>query len=197
MVNIFSVLVLVLFLSPVLLLIRRGHKSSQRLPPGSLGIPVVGQSLSLLRAMRANTAEAWLQHRINKYGPISKLSLFGNPTVFISGQAANKFVFSSDGKLGQQQTKANKRILGERNLLELSGEDHKRVRNALVSFLKPESVRQYVGKTDEEIRGKEKIMSVRNIFVQALLFFFLFLNEFHATQIFTQSLTCLHYRYCP
>lgn len=48
-------------------------------------------------------------------------------------------------------------ILGERNLTELSGEDHKRVRGALVSFLKPESLRQYVGEMDEEVRRHLKL----------------------------------------
>jgi cytochrome P450 family 26 subfamily A len=37
-----------------------------------------------------------VQRRVQKYGPISKLSLFGKPTVFIYGQAENKFVFTSD-----------------------------------------------------------------------------------------------------
>jgi cytochrome P450 family 26 subfamily A len=46
--------------------------------------------------MRANTAEKWFQRRVQKYGPISKLSLFGKPTVFIYGQAQNKFVFTGD-----------------------------------------------------------------------------------------------------
>jgi cytochrome P450 family 26 subfamily A len=46
--------------------------------------------------MRANTAEKWFQRRGQKYGPISKLSLFGKPTVFIYGQAENKFIFTSD-----------------------------------------------------------------------------------------------------
>uniref|UniRef100_A0A2N9F2Q7 Cytochrome P450 n=1 Tax=Fagus sylvatica TaxID=28930 RepID=A0A2N9F2Q7_FAGSY len=41
--------------------------------------------------------------------------------------------------------------LGEQNILELSGEDHK-CRGALVSFLKPESLKQYVGKMDEEVK---------------------------------------------
>ncbi|GMP65380.1 hypothetical protein CsSME_00026200 [Camellia sinensis var. sinensis] len=36
--------------------------------------------------------------------------------------------------------------------MELSGEDHKRVRGALISFLKPESLKQYIGKMDEEVR---------------------------------------------
>jgi cytochrome P450 family 26 subfamily A len=47
--------------------------------------------------MRANTAEKWIEDRINKYGSISKLSLFGTPTVLIHGQAANKFIFANGG----------------------------------------------------------------------------------------------------
>ena len=51
-------------------------------------------------------------------------------------------------------------------MTELIGDDHKRVRGALVSFLKPEMLKQYVGKMDEEIRrhlemhwhGYQKVM---------------------------------------
>ncbi|GMY31330.1 cytochrome P450 716B1-like [Fagus crenata] len=133
-------LAIFLFLIPIFLLLTKGRRSLKRLPPGSLGIPMIGQSLGLLRAMHANTAEQWLKQRIKKYGPISKLSLFGKPTVFIYGQAANKF---------KQSFRA---ILGEKSIMELSGEDHKRVRGALLSFLKPESLKQYVGKMDEEVK---------------------------------------------
>lgn len=162
--NIF--LAIFLFLISIFLLLTRERRSSKRLPPGSLGIPIIGQSLGLLRAMRANTAEKWLEQRIKKYGPISKVSLFGKPTVFIYGQAANKFIFTSDGSMiANQQTQSIRMILGDRNLLELSGEDHKRVRSALTSFLKPESLKQYVGKMDGEVKkhlemhwqGKDKV----------------------------------------
>ncbi|XP_027333578.1 taxadiene 5-alpha hydroxylase-like [Abrus precatorius] len=146
-------LVSFLLLMPILLLLRGRRKASKRVPPGSLGIPIIGQSLGLLRAMRANTAEKWVEERINKYGPISKLSLFGKPTVLIYGQAANKFIFSSGSNtIVNQQTESIKMILGDRSLLELNGEDHSRVRGALVSFLKPESLKRYVDKMDEEVR---------------------------------------------
>jgi cytochrome P450 family 26 subfamily A len=36
-------------------------------------------------------------------------------------------------------------------LAELNGQDHKRVGDALVSFLKPESLKHYVGKMDEKV----------------------------------------------
>ncbi|XP_050216931.1 cytochrome P450 716B1-like [Mercurialis annua] len=147
-----TLFIIIIFLIPIFLL-KIKQNSSKKLPPGSLGFPIIGQSLSLLQNMRANTAEKWLDNRIKKYGPISKLSLFGKPTVFIYGQAANKFIFSSDSNtLANNQTQSVKMLLGDRCLLELSGEDHKRVRNALMSFLKPESLKEYVGKMDEEVR---------------------------------------------
>ncbi|CAN0901045.1 Cytochrome P450 716B1, partial [Linum grandiflorum] len=127
------------------------NSSSKQVPPGSLGIPVIGQSLQLLWAMRSNTAEKFLEQRIQKYGPISKLSLFGKPTVFIHGKAANKLVFTGIG-VGNSQTKSVRSILGEKNLLELGGEEHKRVRGAMASFLKAESLKEYVGKMDQEVR---------------------------------------------
>lgn len=147
-----TVLAFFLFLISIFLLLAR-RKSTKKLPPGSLGIPIIGQSLGLLRAMRANTAEKWLEQRIQKYGPISKLSLFGKPTVFLHGHAANKLIFSSDGStIAAKQTKSIRMLLGDRSILELSGDDHQRVRNALMMFLKPESLKQYVGKMEEEIR---------------------------------------------
>ncbi|KAK3424096.1 hypothetical protein EUGRSUZ_F00880, partial [Eucalyptus grandis] len=109
-------------------------------------------SLDLLQAMRTNTGEEWLHERVRKYGPISRLSLFGKPAVFIHGQATNELVFSGDSsKLANKQTASVRAILGDRNLMELSGQDHKRV-----------------GKMDEEVRkhielhwqGKEKVAAL-------------------------------------
>ncbi|XP_047336309.1 beta-amyrin 28-monooxygenase-like [Impatiens glandulifera] len=129
------------------------HENRAKVPPGSMGIPVVGQSLTLLWTMKSNTADKWVSDRVNKYGAVSKLSLFGKPTVLIHGQAANKFVFGGNSdQLGNSQTESGKTLMGERNILELSGEDHKRVRGALVSFLKPECLKEYVGKMDQELQ---------------------------------------------
>ncbi|KAI3986662.1 hypothetical protein MKX01_014200 [Papaver californicum] len=161
------VITLLLFIPVIFIFFIKGSsKTASRLPPGSLGFPVIGQSFSLLYAMKKNTAEKWIQVRIRKYGPVSKLTLFGTPTVMIHGQAANKFLFTSDcNTLGNQQPISIKRILGSRTLFELSSDDHKRIRGALALFFKPEVLKRYVGKMDLEVRmhfeshwqGKEKI----------------------------------------
>lgn len=125
--------------------------AAAKLPPGSLGLPVIGQSLGLLRAMRANTAERWIQDRIDRYGPVSKLSLFGAPTVLLTGPAANKFIFFSSA-LAMKQPQSVQRILGNKSILDITGADHKRIRGALAEFLKPDMLRLYVGKIDGEVR---------------------------------------------
>ncbi|KAF5763453.1 putative abieta-7,13-dien-18-ol hydroxylase [Helianthus annuus] len=128
-------------------------KYNSQLPPGSLGPPVIGQSLSLLKALKADRIEKWFQERITTHGPAWKASLFGYPTVVLHGPSANKFIYTCDGNLlSNTQPPSLSRIFGSKNILELSGNDHKRVRAAIVSFPKVEVLKQYVAKVDEEIR---------------------------------------------
>ncbi|PWA98942.1 cytochrome P450 [Artemisia annua] len=94
-----------------------------------------------------------VQERIAKHGPIWKSGLFGYLTVVLHGPSANKFIYTCDGNmLSSTQPPSISRVLGTKNILELSGHDHKRVRAALVSCLKLELLKQYVAKVDEEIQ---------------------------------------------
>uniref|UniRef100_A0A0D3GRP4 Cytochrome P450 n=1 Tax=Oryza barthii TaxID=65489 RepID=A0A0D3GRP4_9ORYZ len=136
------VALLVAFLTPLAVYLagrsaRTTPPPRRNLPPGSLGLPLVGQSLSLLRAMRRHRRA----DRIDRYGPVSKLSLFGAPTVLLAGPAANKAVFLSEA-LAPKQPRSLAAIIGRRNMLELVGDDHRRVRGALAQFLRPEMLRR-------------------------------------------------------
>ncbi|KAJ4838683.1 hypothetical protein Tsubulata_003115, partial [Turnera subulata] len=159
---------LLLFLIlPLYLLVTR-KQYSRRLPPGSMGLPIIGQSLSFLRAMRNNTAEEWLRDRIRRYGPVSKMNLLGAPTIFLPGLAANKLIYTNGSILANQKPSSIRRLCGPRNILELTGNDHKRIRAAVVSFLKPEALKEYVGKMEDEVvkhfrmhwHGKQKVSAL-------------------------------------
>ncbi|KAM0879702.1 hypothetical protein ACQ4PT_034059 [Festuca glaucescens] len=134
-------------------ILSRAKKSCPaNLPPGSMGIPVIGQSLGFLHAMHVNSVDQWLWDRIDRYGLVSKLSLFGKPTVLLVGRAANKFMFFSS-LLPPYVPLFAQRIIGEKNILSLSGDDHLRIRGALMEFLKPDMLKLYVKKIDaEEVR---------------------------------------------
>ncbi|KAM0881065.1 hypothetical protein ACQ4PT_033186 [Festuca glaucescens] len=133
------------------LLTRAKKPCPANLPPGSLGLPVIGQSLGLLRAMRGSTGDRWVQDRVDRYGPVSKLSLFGTPTVLVAGPAANKLMFFSS-TMALRQPPFVQRILGEKSILDLYGADHKRVRGAMLEFLRPDMLKMYVGKIEGEVR---------------------------------------------
>uniref|UniRef100_A0A0E0EC42 Cytochrome P450 n=1 Tax=Oryza meridionalis TaxID=40149 RepID=A0A0E0EC42_9ORYZ len=116
----------------------------------SLDFPWIGQSISLLRALRSNTDYQWYQDRIKKYGPVSKMSVFGSPTVLMAGPASNHFVFSNQDLIFTQ-TKAINVLIG-RSIMTLSGDELKQVRSALQGYLSPEMVTKYIWKMDEEVR---------------------------------------------
>ncbi|KAL6838394.1 hypothetical protein ACP4OV_031800 [Aristida adscensionis] len=105
------------------------------LPPGSIGPPIVGHTLSFVRALRANTAEEWLRRRVAMYGPVSRLSLFRCPTAFVVGAAANKFLFGS-ADLAPKTTESLSRMIGRRSIRHVVGDEHRRVRAMVVQFLR-------------------------------------------------------------
>ncbi|KAK1304992.1 hypothetical protein QJS10_CPB11g01297 [Acorus calamus] len=151
--QIFFTLLICFIISIILYLFIETKRRRINLPPGSLGIPYVGQTLTLLRAMKANKAEKWLSDRIERHGPVSKLTLFGFPTVLLAGAEANRFLFSSDSTvMTLQQPQSFRKIFGTRNLLEMSGEEHRRMRAVFMRFLKPEMLKEYVGVMDGEVR---------------------------------------------
>ncbi|KAM0904239.1 hypothetical protein ACQ4PT_018123 [Festuca glaucescens] len=121
------------------------------LPPGSLGLPVIGQTVGFLRALLTNNSDRWIQDRIDRYWPVSKLSLLGTPTVLLAGPAANKFMFFNR-VLPFMQPRSIQRIIGERNLMNLYGDDHRCIRGALLEFLKPDMLKQYVRTIDAKVR---------------------------------------------
>ena len=100
---------------------------SHPLPPGSFGLPIIGETPSFL------SDPAFADKRQEKYGPIFKTNILGRPTVVMVGPEANRFILSShmrhfswrDGWPG-----TFKELLGESLFLQ-EGEEHQRNRKLL------------------------------------------------------------------
>ena len=107
----------------------------KKLPPGSFGFPLLGESVSFVRAQKQDRTDEWMQTRIDKYGPMFKTSLLGSKMVVLTGQAGNRFVFSgSDNGISFNQPSTVAKILGKYNLFEISGPQHKLIRGAISNF---------------------------------------------------------------
>ncbi|XP_004308981.1 PREDICTED: taxane 13-alpha-hydroxylase-like [Fragaria vesca subsp. vesca] len=141
----------------------------KKLPPGSFGLPLIGESISFIRAQKQDGSDEWIRSRIRKYGPVFKTSLMGSKTIVITGQAGNRFVFGGgDTGIGGNQVATVASILGKQSIFELSGSRHKLVRSAITNFLKPENIQRIVGETDllikdqifKELQGKDIVQLV-------------------------------------
>ncbi|KAI9157293.1 hypothetical protein LWI28_019987 [Acer negundo] len=141
----------------------------KKLPPGSFGFPLLGESVSFVRAQKQDRTDEWMQTRIDKYGPVFKTSLSGSKMAILTGQAGNRFVFSGgDNGISYNQPGNVAKILGKYSLFETSGPKHKLIRGAVSNFLKPESIQRYVEEMDslvqkqlfKELAGKDSVKIV-------------------------------------
>ncbi len=98
------------------------------LPPGHLGPPMIGETLSFLRDPN------FARKRQQKYGSLFKSRIIGQPTVFFCGPEANEFLLSSHADCFSWQggwPDTFKELLGESLFLQ-EGEVHKRNRRLLM-----------------------------------------------------------------
>ncbi|MEG5173596.1 cytochrome P450 [Microcoleus sp. B3-D7] len=110
------------------------------LPPGSLGLPLIGDTLNFLQDSQ------FAKKRHQQYGPIFKTSLFGQPTVFMRGQEASLFVLSNDNRYFVVTWPASTRaLLGSLSLSLQTGANHQNRRKLLYQAFQPRALAGYIG----------------------------------------------------
>jgi len=111
-----------------------------QLPPGSFGLPLIGETLQFLFDPK------YAEKRYAQYGAISKTRLLGRPTVFMTGPEAVEFVLSSHSdrfswKEGWPDT--FKTLLGE-SLFVQDGAEHQRNRRLMMPAFHGAALAKYV-----------------------------------------------------
>ncbi|KAJ9543376.1 hypothetical protein OSB04_023083 [Centaurea solstitialis] len=136
----------------LLKLLFKKKDKAKNLPKGSLGYPLIGETLSFLEAQKKDQGSEWISQRVKKYGPVFKTSLMGAPTVVIIGQSGNKFILGSDeAVLIAKQPKTLSTIAGKHNIFELTGSRYQLIKGALSSFMKPSSLQTNIKQIDQLI----------------------------------------------
>lgn len=111
---------------------RRGRG---RLPPGTLGLPFVGETLQMISAYKSENPEPFMEERVSKYGPVFTSHLFGEPTVFTTDPELNRFVLQNTGHLFESDYPGSiSNLLGRHSLLLMRGSLHSRMHSLTMSF---------------------------------------------------------------
>ncbi|XP_034888773.1 beta-amyrin 28-monooxygenase [Populus alba] len=151
----FLSLLLALFVSSVtipLFLIFYNHRSQNshpNLPPGKLGLPLVGESFEFLATGWKGHPEKFIFDRIAKYSShVFKTNILGQPAVVFCGVACNKFLFSNENKLVVSWWPDSVNKIFPSSLQTSSIEEAKKMRKLLPQFLKPDALQGYIGIMD-------------------------------------------------
>ncbi|KAM5562734.1 hypothetical protein ABKV19_017777 [Rosa sericea] len=76
----------------------RNPKCNGVLPPGSMGLPLIGETLSLIIPSYSLDLHPFIKKRLERYGPIFRTSLAGRPVVISADPEFNNFLFQQEGR---------------------------------------------------------------------------------------------------
>ncbi|KAK8706257.1 hypothetical protein V6N13_049830 [Hibiscus sabdariffa] len=77
----------------------RNPKCKGTLPPGSMGLPLIGETLSFFATSKSIDIHPFVNDRLKRYGPLFKTSIAGWPVVVSSVPDFNHYVLQQEGKL--------------------------------------------------------------------------------------------------
>ncbi|CAD5333217.1 unnamed protein product [Arabidopsis thaliana] len=148
--------IIFLFISSIifpLLFFLGKHLSNFRypnLPPGKIGFPLIGETLSFLSAGRQGHPEKFVTDRVRHFSSgIFKTHLFGSPFAVVTGASGNKFLFTNENKLVISWWPDSVNKIFPSSTQTSSKEEAIKTRMLLMPSMKPEALRRYVGVMDE------------------------------------------------
>lgn len=144
----FSMAIILFFviISTVIFIIHRStYRRRYNLPPGSLGLPFLGETPQLISAYKTDNPEPFIDKRMNRYGPIFTTHVFGEPTVFSADPETNRFILMNEGKLFECSYPGSiSNLLGKHSLLLMKGSLHKRMHSLTMSFANSSIIKDHL-----------------------------------------------------
>ncbi|KAL0373628.1 UNVERIFIED_CONTAM: cytochrome [Sesamum radiatum] len=121
----------------------RNPKCNGVLPPGSMGLPLIGETFEFFSAQPVEGIPPFIAKRMARYGPVFRTSLVGQPVVMSTDQEVNQYIFGQEGKMFQAwYTQSGFRITGEKGLPVHAGNSHKYLRNLIRDIVGLENLKE-------------------------------------------------------
>ena len=110
------------------------------LPPGSSGLPLLGETLAFIQ----NSAK-FLEERRRLHGDVFRSHVLGDPIVFLLGPEANRWIFAGENKyLRNRWHLSARKLLGKQSVAMLNGSAHLERRRLLAPHFTYAAMRHFV-----------------------------------------------------
>lgn len=113
------------------------------LPPGSMGLPVIGETFQFIKANSSLDMPDYFKLRMRRYGPVFKTSLFGQPAVFTCDAEVNRFILKEEGNVFQiGYPEAVRKIFGGKSIDAFRGATQKFIRRFCFTLFGLENLKE-------------------------------------------------------
>ncbi|XP_046573884.1 cytochrome P450 26B1-like [Haliotis rubra] len=118
----------------------RDRTCSLPLPPGSMGLPLIGESLHFV-LMGAN----FYRNRLKSYGSVSKTNILGNPTILVLGaKNVRKILMGETSLVASYWPQSVRTLMGEGTVSHSEGPIHKTRRKSIGKAFNHEAMSSYL-----------------------------------------------------
>ncbi|KAF8107301.1 hypothetical protein N665_0124s0092 [Sinapis alba] len=147
---IFGLLVITVCVCSALLRWNQMRYSKKRLPPGTMGWPVFGETTEFLKQ-----GPDFMKNQRLRYGSFFKSHILGCPTIVSMDAELNRYILMSESRglvAGYPQSMLD--ILGTCNIAAVHGPSHKLMRGSLLYLISPAMMKDHLlPKIDEFMRS--------------------------------------------
>ncbi|XP_013584904.1 PREDICTED: cytochrome P450 87A3-like isoform X2 [Brassica oleracea var. oleracea] len=113
----------------------RNPKCKGKLPPGSMGLPLLGETIQFFKPNTTSDIPPFIKERVKKYGSIFKTNLVGRTVIVSADPDLSYFVFQQEGRRFQSwypDTFTN--IFGKNNVGSLHGLMYKYLKSMVLTL---------------------------------------------------------------
>eukprot|EP00257_Ricinus_communis_P000670 XP_002510423.2 abscisic acid 8'-hydroxylase 2 [Ricinus communis] len=127
------------------------QESLANIPPGSRGLPLIGETLQFMAAINSDKGfYDFVRVRRLRYGNCFKTSIFGQTHVFISSTESAKTILNNEsGKFTKKYIKSIAELVGDQSLLCASHLHHKLIRSRLINLFSTTSLSLFIEQFDQ------------------------------------------------
>ncbi|XP_010487143.1 PREDICTED: 3-epi-6-deoxocathasterone 23-monooxygenase [Camelina sativa] len=113
------------------------HSQESKFPQGSLGWPVLGETIEFVSSAYSNHPESFMDKRRLLYGRVFKSHIFGTATIVSTDAEVNRAVLQSDSTAFVPfYPKTVRELMGKSSILLINGSSQRRFHGLVGSFLK-------------------------------------------------------------